>query len=129
MKCHVILIDDNPVDNIIHEQMLQNLSQDIEVSIVDDSKLALKFLKREFSEDKLDTKTIILLDEHMPSVKGLEIMEALKDLEMIYNSKIQVYFLTADTSLQLIEKAAIIPIVKQVIHKPLEMDFLVEVVS
>lgn len=86
-------------------------------------------MKREFSEDKLDTKTIILLDEHMPSVKGLEIMEALKDLEMIYNSKIQVYFLTADTSLQLIEKAAIIPIVKQVIHKPLEMDFLVEVVS
>ncbi|MFT5820940.1 MAG: CheY-like chemotaxis protein [Crocinitomix sp.] len=124
MKSHVILIDDNPVDNIIHEQMLRSLNQEIDISIIDNGTSALELLKQEFSQNLPDTKTTIFLDEQMPDLKGLEIMETLEELDLTENSNIQVYFLTTDMSLRLIEKTAIMPNVRQVIQKPLTVEFL-----
>ena len=85
MKSHVILIDDNPVDNILHEQMLRNFDENIEISIIDNSRLALKFLEQEFSKKSLEMKTTIFLDEIMPQMRGVEIMESLENMEMIKN--------------------------------------------
>jgi CheY-like chemotaxis protein len=124
MKSHVILIDDNPVANTLHEHMLQELDHNIQVSIFDNGLSALDFLKREFSDNKIDIKTTIFLDEQMPGLGGLEILEILEDLEMTDESNIDVYFLTADTSLRLIEKSAVMLNVKQVVHKPLTREFL-----
>lgn len=119
MKSHVILIDDNPVDNVLHEQMLRNFDEDIEISIIDNSRLALKFLEQEFSKKSLEMKTTIFLDEIMPQIRGVEIMESLESMEMIKNNQVQIYFLTTDTSSSLLEKTAIMPSVRRVIHKPL----------
>ena len=128
MKSHVILIDDNPVDNILHEQMLRNFDENIEISIIDNSRLALKFLEQEFSKKSLEMKTTIFLDEIMPQMRGVEIMESLENMEMIKNNQVQVYFLTTDTSSALLEKTAIMPSVRRVIHKPLTTE-LIETIS
>ncbi|NOQ76173.1 MAG: response regulator [Crocinitomix sp.] len=128
MKNHVILIDDNDVDNMMNQHLLQRLDQDLEISIIDDSRLAFTLLEREFSQVNSDKKTIIFLDENMPNLNGLEIMEALEDMEVLEESNVQVYFLTGDTSMRLVEKAAIMENVVSVIHKPLNEASLAEIV-
>ncbi|NOQ76172.1 MAG: response regulator [Crocinitomix sp.] len=128
MKSHIILIDDNQVENLLHEQMLRKMDEDFEISIVDNGELALRLLKREFSNPTSEKETIIFLDESMPDLNGLEIMEALEDMEMSEESNVQVYFLTADTSLRLIEKASIMENVVGVIHKPLTNERLAEII-
>jgi len=127
MKSHVILIDDNPVDNVLHEQMLRNFDEEIEISIIDNSRLALKFLEQEFSKDSLEMKTTIFLDEIMPQICGVEIMESLEKMELIKNEQVQVYFLTTDTSSSLRKKAEVMPSVKRVIHKPLTAELIEEI--
>jgi CheY-like chemotaxis protein len=124
MKSRVILIDDNPLENIFHEQMFRKLDQEIEISIIDNGPLALVSLKKEFAKKKLNTRTTIFLDEHMPELKGLEIMEILEELDIIADHNIQIYFLTTDTSLRLIEKTTVMPNVNRVIHKPLVLSDL-----
>ncbi|MFT5820941.1 MAG: CheY-like chemotaxis protein [Crocinitomix sp.] len=129
MKSHVILIDDNEVDNIMNEHLLQGLDQDIDISIIDDGQLAMELLEQEFSQINPGYKTTVFLDENLPGLNGLEILEMLESrYEASGDSNVKIYFLTGDKSLRLIEKTAIMENVIRVIQKPLTSSNLKEII-
>ncbi len=128
MNSQVILIDDNTEDNVTHEALIRSWNNDIDISIIDNSEEALRFLKREFSGNNYSNKkTTVFLDEIMPYLEGMELTEYIERMKIEDNEDIEVYFLTSRNSDILMMKIAMMPEVKKVIHKPLTSASLAQI--
>ncbi len=128
MNSQVILVDDNSEDNVTHEALIRSWNNDIDISIIDNSEEALRFLKREFSVNNYSNKkTAVFLDEIMPYLEGMELAEYIERMKIEDNEDIEVYFLTSRNSELLMMKIAMMPVVKNVIHKPLTSASLAQI--
>lgn len=115
----IILIDDNSADNMVHERIIRNAVAHAEISIIDNGHEAVAYLARELLNPETSSQKIVLLDQKMPGLSGLDIIEKLESLVRIDPTQIQIYFLTNDHSRRLEEKARTFESVKKIIRKPL----------
>ena len=69
----ILIIDDNPIDALLMKEAFALSGINGEIHIVDDSCLALRFIKEQTS-----LPNIILLDLNMPKKNGLEVLAELR---------------------------------------------------
>lgn len=81
MKSHknVLLVDDDPIVNFLHDTLIRKTEIAAEIKICSNGRDALKFLKDFYSEYQR-LPDLILLDLHMPVMGGLEFLEIYRRL-------------------------------------------------
>lgn len=89
MNAHVLLVEDNPVNREVAQEMLEQLG--LRVTAVEDGNVALSV----FSIEAYD---LVLMDLHMPGMNGMEATRAIRDLEQSnkVEKAIPIVALTAD---------------------------------
>ena len=130
MTYQVILVDNNQTNNVINEALIRDWNDDIDISIIDNSEEVLNFFKREFSGKRnMYTKTAIFLDEFIPQLEGVGMMEYVERMNIEPSESIDVYFLSNRKSEVLMMKSEKMSSVKKVIQKPLTAVSLAEILA
>ncbi|MCS6994311.1 MAG: response regulator [Anaerolineales bacterium] len=74
--CHILLIEDNPLDADLIKRAIQKAEPGIVLEIASDGEEALSYLDK--WEKGGPTPTVILLDLKLPKVSGLDVLHRLK---------------------------------------------------
>lgn len=83
----ILLVDDDPVANFIHEDIFASLAISDEIKIATNGVEALKIVEE--GSEKNECPQLILLDLNMPIMDGFEFLEGFKKLPLsCQNSKV-----------------------------------------
>jgi CheY-like chemotaxis protein len=107
----VILIDDDPINNLITKRKLLKYNSGIELQIFETAVSAIKF----FNSNAAVAPDLILLDINMPEISGWDFLDQLQSF--LVNIPIVIYTSSIDEVDR--EKAKNYPMIKEYIIKPL----------
>jgi len=110
MSKRIVLIDDDPINNLILKKELSKKDKSLEVIIFETADEAMLFYKSEVNPPNL-----ILLDINMPEISGWEFLEFLEEKKI--NST--VFMITSSVVKRDKEKAENYPLIKEYLIKPL----------
>ena len=118
----ILLIDDDPMSNMINEKIIQQSKLTLKVDSYSDANAALKYLRKLAKINPAKFPTIIFLDINMPEVDGWEFLEELVKLPESIFSELKIFMLTSSIDHEDIEKSKLYKIVQGFISKPLTVD-------
>jgi response regulator of citrate/malate metabolism len=118
----VLLIDDDPVSNFLHAQIIRSIDFCEDVFIMKNGEEALYFLS-ELEKTNKPSPELLFLDIHMPVIDGFEFMEEFKKMSFINSNLVRVVILATTSYYKDIEKFKIMNI-DEFIVKPLTNDKL-----
>lgn len=118
----VVLIDDNEVDNMIHQKLLENSGFAKYVYTYTSGKSALEFFKNldrneDFPENLIPR--VIFLDINMPIMSGFSFIEALQKLSPRVTKGIKIVLLTQSANPLDMQQAKKSKMVQDYLVKPL----------
>jgi len=120
---HVLLIDDNKIDNYITEHNItkSKIAKKINVytSVID----ALEFLET-LKNNPEEFPDIIFLDIRMPEMDGFGFLEAFKKYPDAIHAQCKIIMLTSSNDPQDIKRSLQYPFVKKFLTKPLLLSML-----
>jgi len=117
---HILLIDDDPIQNLINCKLIENMKLNVIVDAVHGASSALEKL-----ENEPDYKPrVVFLDINMPRMNGWEFLEHTKDFAQFKDSCI--FMLTSSISPEDVRKATAHKQVEQFLTKPLSSTKLKE---
>ncbi len=114
----VFLIDDDPLDNFINQQLLEKTSWKAEAVIFKDATSALAAL-RKMAAEQITWPEVILLDIEMPHLNGWGFLEEYALLPHSYIEPCLLYLLSSSIRTLDIDKAQHYPLIKSYLIKPL----------
>lgn len=108
-----ILIDDDPIINLVHKKVI--IKNDLEAEVTDfiSGKKALDYLKNSNDTEK----NIILLDINMPEMNGFEFLDALLKHKGINCDQFNIFILTSSLNNKDKEQATQYPNIKRIFRK------------
>lgn len=114
----ILLIDDDPIANFLHEDLIREVNFAEEVIVKTDAEEALSYLKQqcEVRKQSVESIDLILLDLNMPNIGGFEFLDKMKALPL--KKAIEVVILTSSISKKDIETVHQYR-VKEFLSKPL----------
>jgi CheY-like chemotaxis protein len=118
------LVDDNPIDLMVHKKLLNNSFPECDVTAFNNSTIALQFFA-DHAGDPCSLPTTLLLDIIMPQVDGFEFIER---LELIFPETMpfQIFLLSSTLDDADFAKAHENKWVDTILGKPLDTDALRE---
>lgn len=116
----VLLIDDNPIDLMIHQKLVQRTLENVTIEKVMSGEAAIEFL--DTAEQLPD---IVLLDIKMPIMNGFEFLEAIKTRD--YIKKLIIYMVSSSIDPKDIQMAEESDMVKAFLEKPLTMEAILKI--
>ena len=121
MSDQIILIDDNTANNVLNEDLFRGWNQNADIRIIDNSSEVLRFFNREFSgQETTHVKISVFLDEFIPYMEGMELIEYVERMNIQNTAGIDVYFLSNNQNdVLLLKTERMRKIIKEVIPKPL----------
>ena len=125
---HVLLIDDNAIDNYIAKTIISKRAAAEKISVMISAIDALVYLKtlQNNAEEFPDT---IFLDIQMPEMDGFGFLEEFELFPKIVTEKTIVFMLTSSSDPEDIKRSTEYPAVKKYFSKPLNEDILNEVLK
>lgn len=127
LKC-ILLIDDEEVDNFIHEKVIKNSGCTEKIVVVDGGQPALDYLVAA-KDGNHPMPDLIFLDINMPGMDGWEFIEAYRQLNKAEDEHVIIAMLTTSLNPDDAEKAKTIKEIKDFINKPLTTDILQEILK
>lgn len=122
LPARCILIDDDPLNNMIAKKMLSMITPESEIVVFQDPNKALTYLQYELP---IYTKlTAVFLDISMPVMDGFEVLQRLEASGAGHLSHVHIFMLSSTMNHQDIQRARNSPIVVQFVEKPLSIDLL-----
>ncbi|EOZ95510.1 Two-component response regulator [Indibacter alkaliphilus LW1] len=118
----VILVDDDPINNLINKRLITKLSISEKVEEFLEAEKALQKLR---SLDP-NEQTLILLDINMPVMNGWDFLNVY--LKEFPDRKDQIFMLSSSIDLQDRQKAMEFSVVKGFVEKPLTPDKMKNIV-
>jgi len=112
----IMLIDDDPMTNMIHRAIIKRLDPHIEVWTYLQAEEALEYLKAH----SCGWPEIIFLDINMPVMNGWQFLEAYSELE----GQAHLFMLTSSIDPKDMTRSQQYPVVKGFISKPLTIEIL-----
>ena len=120
---HVLIIDDNEVDNYITQRVLKKATFATNIDVCKTGQKALDFIKsRMHNLDQIPD--MIFLDLNMPIVDGFIFLFAWNDFPVEVRQKCQIIVLSSMLDVSVINKVTNNPYVKDFIPKPLSQSAL-----
>jgi len=81
----IIIIDDEPINCFIVEQLCKKLALSSEISSYSDSSIALSILKKMSVEELPE---LLFIDLNMPMISGWELLESIREKLTLAHSKV-----------------------------------------
>ncbi len=122
----ILLVEDNPGDVRLTQEALNDSKLHNNLSIVRDGVEAMTFLKKQDEYEQVPTPDIILLDLNLPRKDGREVLEEIKDDELL--RRIPVVVLTTSDADQDILRSYNLH-ANCYITKPVDLDRFVQIVQ
>ncbi len=122
---HILIIDDNDVDNYISESLIIKSEIADKVTVVNSATDALLFLEGYAKEFNKFPKTIFL-DLSMPIMDGFDFLDEFKIFSEDLRFDCNIYLLTSSNNMADKEKAEKYGFVKGFLIKPLKLKNLLE---
>lgn len=116
----ILLVDDDPIQNLINTKLLKRLEFSEETSVAMNGKDAFD----EYLMDGDNLPEIIFLDINMPILNGWEFLDLLNSHDL--NKLPKIYMLTSSISPEDVNKSENHPLVTGYFTKPLSLDKLSE---
>ena len=120
---HVLLVDDNEIDNFINERIIASSGFCTNVVVKFSANAALDYL-REVSTDPAQVPDVIFLDLNMPVKDGFGFLADFANLNENVKSKSKVIVLSSSISPDDINRASVNPHVYKYLNKPLSEKYL-----
>lgn len=120
---HVLLVDDNEIDNFINERIIVSSGFSANVVVKFSADAALDYL-REASASAEQVPDVIFLDLNMPVKDGFGFLNDFAQLSDIVKSKARVIVLSSSISPDDINRASVNPHVYKYLNKPLSEKYL-----
>lgn len=112
-----ILIDDDPIINLVHKRILQKVEDTAQIEIFISGINALQYFKENEANGQ-----VVFLDINMPEMNGFEFLDELLKNKTIQKDKLSIYILTSSLNNKDREKAKRYPILKGYLGKPLNVE-------
>lgn len=122
---HILLVDDNEIDNYINERIIKKALSCPNVSIQTSAQRALDFL----TSLNGDFPDIIFLDIRMPGMDGFGFLDAYQKLFPTLQEHCKTYMLSSSSDPSDIERSKNYALVKNYLNKPLVKERVVKVVE
>lgn len=122
-----LLVDDDPINNFINQQLIDELEITDTLTLVNNGQEAVDFLKDAYG-DAAKCPDLILLDINMPVMDGFEFLQEFKHMAFPHKDKVKIVMLTTSTSQKDAERLEEHKIAG-FIHKPLTVEKLMELVD
>jgi len=122
---HVLLIDDNDLDNYINKHRITKSKKAERITIKNSAIKAIEFLD-ELNQTKEEFADIIFLDINMPGMDGFGFLDELIKFPEEVIAKTSVFMLTSSDDPKDINRATQYSVVKKYLIKPLTDDVLNE---
>ena len=90
----VLLIDDNYIDNIIHQKILESCNFAKNIIAFEAANLAIDYI-RDLNPDHLPEPVIIFLDLRMPGLDGYAFLKEMEMMNQAIQNKIRIYVLSS----------------------------------
>lgn len=120
---HVLLVDDNEIDNFINERIIVSSGFSSNVVVKFSADAALEYL-REIAADATQVPDVIFLDLNMPVKDGFGFLNDYAHLHDAVKSKSKVIVLSSSISPDDINRASVNPHVYKYLNKPLSEKYL-----
>ena len=121
----ILLIDDDPDDNMFHQIVLEEMGIVNKIDIVVNGLEAIAYLKKE----NQTPPDLIFLDINMPKMNGWEFLEQYKHLDVKQRARVIIVILTTSANPEDIKKARHIQEVTGFETKPLSKEMLTELLN
>ena len=130
-KTHLVwLIDDDSVNNMIHEEFFIEKFPHINIRVFEKAEEALRELKQIIkSKDSSLIPNYIFLDIHMPEMNGWEFLEEFHDSLIFITEQIGIAMLTSSIATEDYRKSLQYPAVTAYLTKPLELHKIEGIIS
>ena len=122
---HILLIDDDTINNFINEKLLKKLNIANKISVALNGEEALNFLKQICVEVN-ECPELILLDINMPVMDGFEFLEEFEKLPPHVHEHCPIIMLSSSIDPGDQERADNNRFVKKFINKPINKDKVLE---
>ena len=122
MTRHIFLIDDDPICNFIHKNLIESNVENVQIDIFLDATSFLEFLTGQMSRDS-GTSNYILLDINMPEMSGWDFL----DEYSTSLKNVNIYMVTSSFNKNDIERSKSYKFVKGYFTKPLNEEKLSEI--
>lgn len=120
----VLLVDDDPISNIINEKIIQTSKCSMSVKSYLNASEALDYLKQRLHADLTKFPDVIFLDINMPEMNGWEFFEELNKFPDFILKECKVFMLSSSIDDDDIEKAKTYKMVYDFISKPLTVNMV-----
>ncbi len=122
MQMHLVIIDDDPIIRLLIIKMLDRLEVSFQkISQCENGKIGLNELEKVAGSKE---KVIVLLDINMPVLDGWGFLDALEQNKCFGIYDLSVFIVSSSTDESDLTKAKEYDLVRQFIHKPLELNTL-----
>ena len=123
MKKHILLIDDNDIDNYVTNYIISRSQMAEKITMKNSAIAALKYIKAIEKEGE-EFPELIFLDIKMPMMDGFEFLDELIKFPKVINNQCSVIMLTSSSDQNDIERALEYSVVKKFLIKPLKKEML-----
>ena len=126
---HILLIDDDEINNFISIKLIKKALSNAEISSCLNGKVAIEELieMQKISPEKLPD--FILLDINMPIMNGWEFLDEYKRLNVDSTGKSKIFIISSSVFSNDISRAKSYPLVKNFISKPLSVEKIREMLE
>ena len=125
-KILLILIDDDEISIYVSKALLEDLDITEKIDVVTDGKLGLEYLLRHYETSGNVCPQLVILDDQMTEMDGLEMMKALDAISCNYD--IIFLLIGVNTREENAEKFRA-PGVQEITHNPISEEVVMKVYS
>lgn len=122
-KNKVMIVDDNPIDQLITEYILKFDHQKGDILVMTSAHEALDYLAQHSNTPKA-LPSLIYLDLDMPVMNGFDFLQRFKEYADVVKEGCRIIVVTASEAISDIEKMKSDPYVVKLISKPLHRNSL-----
>ncbi len=129
MPKRFLVVDDDRSNNLICKCSLRRFCSETEINTFLQPEVALQYIRDSYAAIDTNIPTIIFLDINMPILSGWDFLEIFQDFSSQTKQQFSIFMLTSSIDERDREKAALNPLVKGFLSKPLSTQAVSEIIQ